>query len=168
MSTTTSTSHVNRHSLLRSIALGGMIIGVTQVIIQEWFVFSVLSNNPFITVLQYIASCVLGIAAFGGGIGTALLGVLFHFFISVVIAGVFILSADRIPLLRRYAIPGALVYGLGVFIVLNFIVIPLSKAPPLPASTLSVPLLTEITIDHILIIGLTLGFIVRRNANPNA
>ena len=166
MSTTTSTSHVNRHSLLRSIALGGMIIGVTQAIIQEWFVFSVLSNNPFITVLQYIASGVLGIAAFGGGIGTALLGVLFHFFISVVIAGVFILSADRIPLLLRYAFPGALVYGLGVFIVLNFIVIPRSLAPPLPASTKAVPLLIETTIDHILVIGLTLGIIVRRNANP--
>jgi hypothetical protein len=130
MSTTTSTSHVNRHSLLRSVALGGMIIGVTQLIIQEWFVFSVLSNSPFITVMQYIASGVLGNAAFDGGIGTALLGVLFHFFISFVIAGVFILSADRIPLLGRYAIPGALVYGFGVFIVLNFIVIPLSKAPP--------------------------------------
>jgi hypothetical protein len=166
MSTTTSTSHVNRHSLLRSIALGGMIIGVTQAIIQEWFVFSVLSNNPFITVLQYIASGVLGIAAFGGGIGTALLGVLFHFFISFVIAGVFILSADRIPLLRRYAIPGALVYGFGVFIVLNFIVIPRSSTPPLPASTKAVPLLIETTIDHILVIGLALGIIVRRNANP--
>jgi hypothetical protein len=166
MSTTTSTSHVNRHSLLRSIALGGMIIGVTQLIIQEWVVFSVHSNNPFIAVLQYIASGVLGNAAFDGGIGTALLGVLFHFFISFVIAGVFILSADRIPLLRRYAIPGALVYGFGVFIVLDFIVIPLSKAPPLPASTIAVPLLIETAIDHILVIGLTLGIIVRRNANP--
>lgn len=168
MSTTTSTSTINRHSLLRSIALGGLIVGVTQLIIQEWFVFSVLANSPFNKVTQYIASGILGIAAFNGGIGTVLLGVLIHFLISLVIAGVFILSADRIPLLRRYAIPGALAYGFSVFIVLNFIVIPLSKAPPLPASTLSVPLLTEITIDHILIIGLTLGFIVRRNANPNA
>ena len=87
--------------------------------------------------------------------------------ISFVIAGVFILSADRIPLLRRYAIPGALVCGFGIFIVLDFIVIPLSKAPPLSASTIAVPLLIETTIEHILVIGLVVGIIVRRNANPN-
>lgn len=168
MSTTTSTTSVHRLSLPRSIALGGMIIGVTQMIIQEWGVFSVLANTPFNTVVQYIASGILGIAAFNGGIGTALLGVLIHFLISFVIAGVFLLSADRIPLLRRYALPGALVYGFGVFIVLNLIVIPLSKAPPLPASALSVLSLIEIVIDHILVIGVTLGIIVRRNANPNA
>jgi len=163
MSTTTSTSPVNRLSLLRSIALGGMIIGVTQLIIQEWLVFSVLSNSPFITVMQYIASGVLGNAAFDGGIGTALLGVLFHFFISFVIAGVFILSADRIPLLRRYAIPGALLYGFGAFIVMNLIVVPLSAAPPVPAPTM--PWLIEAIIEHILAIGLPLGILVRRSAN---
>lgn len=167
MSTTTSTTTVNRHSLLRSIALGGMIIGVTHTIIQEWVVGSVLANSPFITVMQYIASGILGNAAFEGGIGTALLGVLIHFCISFVIAGVFLLSANRIPLLRRYAIPGALVYGFGVLIVLGFIVIPLSKAPPLPASTLTVPMIIETAIEHILVIGLTLGIIVRRNTNPN-
>ena len=166
MATTSSLTLTTRNSLLRPIALGGIIIGLVQLIIQQWLVYSVLGNTPFITVSQYIASGILGNAAFEGGIATALLGVLIHLLISFVIAGVFILSADRIPLLRRYAIPGALVYGFGVFIVLNFIVIPLSKAPPLPASTRAVPLLIETTIEHILVIGLTLGIIVRSNANP--
>jgi uncharacterized membrane protein YagU involved in acid resistance len=107
----------------------------------------------------------LGESAFAGGIATALLGVLFHYLISIVIAGVFILSADRIPLLRRYLIPGSLLYGFGVFIVMNMIVTPLSATPPLPAPT--TPQLIVMIIDHILVFGLLLGILVRRNANTN-
>ena len=111
-----------------------------------------------------MASGALGNAAFAGGIATALLGVLFHFLVSFVVAGVFILSADRIPLLRRYAIPGSLLYGFGVFIVMNLIVLPLSAAPPLPAPT--TPQLIVMILDHILVIGLPLGIIVRRMPPP--
>ena len=163
--TSTSTSHIHRNSLLRSIVLGGLIIGIADAIIYHWFVSSVLDGYPLMTVYQYMASGALGNAAFEGGIGTALLGVFFHFFVSFVVAAVFILSADRIPLLRRYAIPGSLVYGFGVFIVMNLIVLPLSAAPPLPPPT--TPQLIAMIADHILVIGLPLGIIVRRNANPN-
>src|SRR5512139_1622575 len=112
--TSTSTSHIHRNSLLRSIVLGGLIIGIADAIIYHWFVSSVLGGYPLTAVYQYMASGALGNAAFQGGIGTALLGALFHFFVSFVVAAVFILSADRIPLLRRHAIPGSLVYGFRV------------------------------------------------------
>jgi hypothetical protein len=158
--TITSTSHVHRNSLLRSIVLGGLIIGIADAIVYYWFVSSVLEGYPLMSVYQYLASGALGNAAFEGGIGTALLGMLFHFFVSFVVAAVFILSADRIPFLRRYAIPGSLVYGFGVFIVMNLIVLPLSAAPPLPAPTM--PQLIAMIVDHMLIIGLPLGIIVRR------
>ena len=116
-------------------------------------------------VLQYIASGVLGMAAFEGGIATALLGLLIHFLISIVIAGVFILSAERIPLLRRHPIASALLYGFGVFIVMNMLVIPLSSAPAIPPPTL--PWLIEIVVDHMLVVGLPLGILVRRNTNSH-
>jgi len=165
MSTITSTSPTNRNSLLRSIALGGIIIFIIHLIIQEWIFFSLLEKNSFVSVLQYIASAVLGNSSFAGGIGTALLGTLLHLFTCCVIAAVFILSANRIPLLRRYPIAGAFLYGFGVYIVMNLIVLPLSAAPPLPAQT--TPELIELVIEHVLLIGLTLGILVRRNANPN-
>jgi len=117
------------------------------------------------SVYQYLASGALGNAAFAGGIATALLGALFHFFVAFVVAAVFILSADRIPLLRRHAISGSLVYGVGVFIVMNLIVLPLSAAPPLPAPTM--PQLIVMIVDHILVIGLPLGIIVRRMLPAN-
>jgi uncharacterized membrane protein YagU involved in acid resistance len=165
MATTSSLSLTARRSLVRPIVLGGLIIGIVQFVLQEWIVFSVLQQNPLMAVLQYITSGILGNAAFEGGIATALIGVLIHFFISLVIAGVFILSAERIPLLRRHAIAGALLYGIGVFIVMNMIVIPLSAAPAIPPPTL--PWLIEIVLDHMLVVGLPLGILVRRNVNTN-
>jgi len=165
MSTIASTSPITRNSLLRSSVIAGLIIGTADVIIYHWFVTSVLGGIPFITVYQYIASGALGESAFAGGIATALLGALFHFLFSIVIAGVFILSADLIPLLRRYVMPGSLLYGFGVFIVMNMIVTPLSATPPIPAPT--TPQLIVNILDHLLVFGLLLGILVRRNANAN-
>ncbi len=163
MSTIASTSPTTRNTLLRPIALGGLIIGTADAIIYHWIVSSVLGGYPLTTVYQYIASGALGESAFAGGIATALLGVLFHYIVSFVVAGVFILSANRVSLLRRYPIVGSLLYGFGVFIVMNMIVTPLSAAPPLPAPT--TPQLIVNIMDHVLIVGLPLGILISRNAN---
>jgi hypothetical protein len=166
MSTIASTSLINnRNSFLRLSVIAGLIIGAADEIIYHWFVQNVLGGVPLISLYQYIASGALGESAFAGGIATALLGVLFHYLISIVIAGVFILSVDRIPLLRRYLIPGSLLYGFGVFIVMNMIVTPLSATPPLPTPTMSQ--LIVMILDHLLVFGLLLGILVRRNANTN-
>jgi hypothetical protein len=165
MSTIASTSLNNRNSLLRSSVIGGLIIGLLHLIIQVGIVYSLLGKNLYISLLQYVASGAMGNAAFTGGLATALLGVVLEFLMTILIAGVFILSADRIPLLRRYVIVGSLLYGFGVFIVMNFIVLPLSAAPPPPAPT--VPQLIEIIMEHILLIGLPLGILIQRNANTN-
>jgi len=162
MSTIASTPVNDRNSLARSIALGGIIIGTLHLIIQHFLFFSLLGKVPFTTVEQYIASAALGNAAFAGGLATALLGVFFHYLISCVIAGVFILSAARIPLLRRNIIVGSLLYGIAAFIVMNFIVVPLSAAPKLDGTLFG---LIELIIEHALIIGLPLGIILRRNTN---
>ena len=163
MSTIASSSPTIRNSLLRRIALVGLITGIAHAIIYHWFVSSVLGGYPLTAVYQYIASGALGESAFAGGIATALLGLLFHFIVSFIVAGVFILSADRILLLRRYPVVSSLLYGFGVFIVMTMIVIPLSAAPPLPAPT-TFQLILNI-LDHTLVIGLPLGLFVRRNAN---
>jgi len=165
MSTIANTFPNTRNSLLRSSVIAGLIIGFTDGIVYHWFVTSVLGGVPLITVYQYIASGALGESAFASGIATALLGALFHYIFSIVIAGVFILSADRIPLLRRYLIPGSLLYGFGVFIVMNMIVTPLSATPPLPAPPIS-QLIVNL-IDHLLVFGLLLGILVQRNTNTN-
>jgi hypothetical protein len=139
-----------------------MFIFIIQAI-NMWIVYTLIQKTPFVVSWQYIASGALGLSAFEGGTATALVGVFFHLVISFVIAAVFIIAADRIPLLRRYAIPASLLYGFGVFIVMNMIVTPLSATPPVPAPTL--PWLIEANLEHILLVGLPLGMLVQRNIN---
>ena len=165
MSTIASTSPTTRNSFLRTTVIGGLILGMLHLIIQSWLVFSLLEKNPFISVLQYVASGAMGNAAFTGGPATALLGLVLDFLMTTIMAGVFILSADQIPLLRSHVIPGSLLFGFGVFIVMNFIVLPLSAAPPLPAP--SMPLFIEMILEHVLLIGLPLGILMQRTANTN-
>ena len=161
MATANSLSLTARPSLRRSIVLGGIILFIGQ-FLQTSIVYGLIQGSPFLSIWQYIASGILGMAAFGGGIATAVLGLLLHLIFSFVIAAVFILAAARIPLLRRHQIAGALLYGFGVFIVMNLVVVPLSAAPPLPAPT--APWLIEAVAEHILGIGLPLGILVWRNA----
>ena len=162
MSAIASTSPTTSNSLLRPIMIGGLITGVLHLIIQVGIVFGLMLKNPYISSLQYVASGAIGNAAFAGGLATALLGLILELLMTTIIAGIFIVSAARIPLLRRYVIPGSLLYGFGVFIVMGFVVLPLSAAPPLPAP--SMLLLLEIILEHILFIGLPLGLLVRWNA----
>jgi len=141
--------------------IGGLIIGLLHLVIQVGVVYDLLLKSPFIGSLQYVTSGVMGDTAFAGGLATALLGLIIEFMMTIIIAGIFIFNADRIPLLSRNVIVGSLLYGFGVFIVMNFIVQPLSAAPALPAPPLW--LLIELVLQHILLIGLPLGILVQRN-----
>ena len=167
MSAITSTSPSNRNSLLRLSVISGLVIGILHLVIQAWIVFILIAKlaPSFMIGAQYIASGVMGDAAYTGGFATALLGVILEVLMTIIIAGIFIFSANRIPLLRRYIIPGSLLYGFGVFIVMNFVVLPLSAATvsPLPPMWL----LIEIVLEHMLLIGLPLGILVQRNPNVN-
>lgn len=165
MSTIASMPPNSRNSLLRLSVIGGLIIGAIHLVIQAWIVFIlILKLAPSFTIgAQYIASGVIGNAAYTGGFATALLGVILEVVMTIIIAGIFIFSADRIPLLRKNVIVGSLLYGIGVFVVMNFVVLPLS------AATVSAPppmgLLIEIIVEHMLLIGLPLGILVQRNTN---
>jgi hypothetical protein len=163
MSTTTSTSPKNRSSLLLLSLIGGVIIGLLHIVIQLGIVFSLLGGTPLMSILQYIASGIMGEAAYAGGIGTALLGLVLEFVMTIIIAGIFVFSADRISLLRNNVIVGSLLYGFGVFVVMNFIVVPLSAAAILPPPTTW--MLIEIILEHMLLIGLPLGILVKRNVS---
>ena len=160
MSTISLTSSSKSNSLLRPLVIGGLIIFISQ-ILHQWITTTLIQGTPFILVWQFIASGALGMPAFEGGMATALAGLFFHLIISFVIAGIFILAANRIPLLRRNVIVGSLLYGFGVFIVMNMIVTPFSAAPPLPAPAL--PWLIEAVLEHTFLVGLPLGILVRRN-----
>ena len=156
-----STSSTTR-SRGRTILLAGSTIFIAHFILAHFLIFSVLGGTPLVVVLQYIASALLGPAAFAGGVPLALLGLVLHFLTSLTIAAVFILSLDRFAFLQRRTTLWAFLYGFGVFIVMNLIVLPLSAAPPLEAPPML--LLVLGVLEHILTVGGSLVYTLQRQA----
>ena len=119
----------------RALLLGTLTVGVLD--ITDAFVFFWARNAvapPVI--LQSIASGLLGRAAFQGGWPTALLGLGLHFFIAFVIVLVYQVASRRAPSLTRRLWWWGPLYGIAVYVVMNYVVIPLSAAsfrPPAPA-----------------------------------
>jgi hypothetical protein len=108
----------------RALLFGGLTVGVLDAL--DALVFFGWRGVSPTRLFQGIASGLLGGRAFEGGMVTALLGVLIHFFIAFAVVSTYHAAARRRPglLLRPWAF-GPL-YGLLVYAVMNLVVIPLS------------------------------------------
>ena len=112
---------------LRPIAVGGITAGVLDLVAVS-LVLSVRGIAPLAN-LQFIASGLLGVRAFRGGIATATLGLALHFFIATGVAAVYYCASRWIPGLVRHPIPAGGLYGIGVYAMMTFVVLPLSAVP---------------------------------------
>ena len=56
------------------------------------------------------------------------LGMVLQWLMSIIIAAIFVLAATRIPALLRNWIASGIAYGIGVYFVMTFVVVPLSRA----------------------------------------
>ncbi len=61
-----------------------------------------------------------------GGVATGLLGFVLHFAMALIMAAVYYVAATRIPLLVKRAVWCGPIYGLGLYLTMNYIVLPLS------------------------------------------
>ena len=106
-------------------ALGGGIGGLLDISYAIVLWGFILGGSP-VGILQSIAAGVLGKASYDGGAATATLGLALHFFIAFLMALTYVLASRRISLLiaRPLLMGGA--YGIVLWAVMNFIVVPLS------------------------------------------
>jgi hypothetical protein len=110
-------------------------------------------KNP-VVILQYIASGLFGRELANSQRIMPLLGLLLHYFIALTFALFYFFVAHKILGRLAWPLAGTL-YGLGVWVVMNKIIVPLSLIPPRP-STLSNDL-TQLGI-LILCIGLPIAY----------
>lgn len=83
-------------------------------------------------VFRFIASGVFGAKAFAGGTTMGLWGVFFHYLIATGWTVIFFVAYPRIKLLSNNNYIIGLSYGIFVWLIMNLVVLPLSKVPPLP------------------------------------
>lgn len=152
--------------VLRAIGVGGLLAGALDLTYACLHSGLVRGSSPG-RVFQFIASGVLGIeTARAGGWQSAALGVALHFAMATLMAAAYVLAARRVPaLVRQPWLSGAL-YGLGLYLVMNHLVVPLSNAPyngP-PAGQFLVGALFA----HVVLVGATIALVARRYALAGA
>lgn len=114
---------------------------------------------PADRVLQSVASGVYGPASFQGGVPTAVAGAALHFFIATVAAGVFYLAATRMRMLVRQPYLFGPLFGLAMWLAMNFVVVPLSAAR---APTFDDPMVVVTGIlAHAFLFGLPIALVTR-------
>lgn len=111
---------------LHPIVLGGVLVGVLD-ILAAFLVRDAFGGVRPVAVLQGIASGMMGPAAFRGGAVTAALGLLLHFLIAFIATAVYYVASRRWRVLVERAVICGLAYGILVHIVMNQVVLPLSR-----------------------------------------
>lgn len=111
--------------------------------------------------LQSIASGLLGKRAFADS-RTAVFGASLHFMIMAVIATVFYQASGRVPLLGGAWLWSGLAYGLAVYLVMSFVVVPLSAFPGTVVPNAAA--FFEGALVHMLCVGVPIAFICAGSA----
>lgn len=112
----------------RRLILISLVIGAIAAVTEMVPVFPIqgaLGVSPRL-VLQSIASGLLGRAAYSGGAATVVLGIALHLLISVLFALAYLIASERWVGLRRRPVLAGIAYGTIVFLVMRYIVVPLS------------------------------------------
>ncbi|MGI9544696.1 MAG: hypothetical protein ACR2MX_15650 [Cyclobacteriaceae bacterium] len=115
--------------------------------------------NP-LQVLQFIASGIYGPAAINGGVAMVIAGLLLHFLIAYVAAGIYFYAYPKINLLQKYKVASGLIFGLGVWLVMNLLVLPNSNIPkaPFDAGLAAIGI-----IWHMILVGLPIAWITAKH-----
>jgi hypothetical protein len=141
------------------ILLGGLIAGtldMTAACISAWLRAGVTPAR----VMRFIASGLLGPSALSGGAKVAALGLVLHYVIATGATAVFYFASRKLKFLIEHPVVWGILYGIPVYVFMNFIVLPLSAVPRRGGQPLSSHIIGLLIL--MFCIGLPISLIVRR------
>lgn len=140
----------------RKIVMATLVAGTLDIL--SACIYTLIAGRAPITMLKGLASAILGNGAVQGGIGVALVGLLLHFAIMAVMVAVFVIAANRLPVLKTRWLLAGIAYGIGLWAVMNLIVLPLRFGwhPFTPLG------LAEQFFSHIVLVGIPIAWFAKR------
>jgi hypothetical protein len=139
---------------LRAVLLGGLIAGLVDI-----GAAALINDLSPVVILRAIATGLEGRAAYRGGLQSALLGLGLQGLMSLAIAALYVTVAAGTPWLRRHWILGGIGTGPVIFAVMNYAVVPLSRAWPKPHFT---PVSVVPDMAAMMLFGLIVAFFARQ------
>jgi len=150
-------SNTRPHYLIGAL-FGGLAAGILDIVYA--FILSGIGGGSPLGVLKSVASGLLGAQAFKGGIPTAALGLVLHLGITVVAAGIYLLAARQVVFIREHYLLCGSIFGVLVYLAMNFVVLPLSAVPfHLKYTTQA---LLQGFVSHAVLVGIPIAVCVRR------
>jgi len=137
---------------------GGLTAGTLDIVFACTF-WGVKAGVPATRILQSIAAGLLGKASYAGGVRTAALGLALHYFIAISMSIAWFRVAAFWNRLRAQPVPFGMAYGLLLYWIMNYVVVPLSAAGPGSKNPLWVTLSIAV---HMFLIGLPIALLGRR------
>ena len=117
------------------------------------------AGKPVANMLRGLASGPFPPAS-GWGAGGAAVGLCVHYAIMAVMVTVFLLARDRIGWVRAHTLVAAALYGVGLWLVMYGVVMPLRFGAPFPTPN---PVgIAKQLFAHVVLVGLTIGLVARR------
>ena len=150
---------MNNSRFFKALALCLLIAGTLD--IADALIFYGLRGVPPAGLLRFIAGCLVGVSALHGGWAMAALGLAIHYTITLFWSALFLLAASRLPFLTRQAIASGLLYGVLIYVLMNFVVLPLTRLPP-RSHHLAPGVLINGVLALLLFMGLPIALIAQR------
>ncbi len=144
---------------ITTIFAAGFLCGAMD--ITAAFITWVPQGVPASVILKGIASGWLGIQAFRGGFACAALGLGIHFLIAIIAAAIFYAASRKLRWLVHRPYLSGVLYGLAVYLVMYWIVLPLSRYQ---RGAFSVVRAVVAILTHIACVGLPIALVVHRNS----
>ena len=137
---------------------GGLIAGTAD--ISYAIIFTVTQGSSAQGLLQFVATGLLGKAAFQGGWVTASIGLTLHFIITFFITLIVYLTSQRIHLINHRPFIAGMLIGVAVFAIMKFVVLPLS-AFPFPVNLKPLSTITNL-LSHMFFFGVPIAIAVSK------
>ena len=119
---------------------------------------------PVKSIFRYIASGLIGVqAAIHAGWASVALGVILHCSIAGGGAAVYYFAALKVPLLIRRPIFSGTIFGLGLYVFMYHVVIPLSAVPKNPQAAFSWTTFADEIFAHIVLVGIPIALMAQRS-----
>jgi hypothetical protein len=124
----TTTFATRDRSPLAVVLLGGFVLGTLDLVFAFSFWGALRGVAPD-RILQSIAAGMQGKAAFDGGASSAVLGAACHYFIATMMVLAYYVASGWMRRLGAHPLRYGLPYGLLLYAVMTYVVVPLSNAP---------------------------------------
>jgi hypothetical protein len=146
--------------LLVTAAMGGAVGGLLDIVYALVLWGVILGGSP-VGILQSIASGILGKTAYQGGASTAALGLALHFFIAFMMAVAYVAASRKLSVLTSRPVLMGMLYGVALYFVMNFVVVPLSAIGPRPFTVIGG---IRALIPHVIFVGPAIALFAARRA----